>query len=93
MLIFPRVCFKQHILNVGADNPSGWSNENKFLQYKSINKHPVLLLFDNHDSRVSIPLINLVVLLTFPLHTSHKLQSLDLMVFGPYTTYYNQAVA
>ncbi|ENN77079.1 hypothetical protein YQE_06414, partial [Dendroctonus ponderosae] len=35
---------------------------------------------------------NGVVLLTFPPHTSHKLQPLDRTVFGPYKTYYNQAM-
>lgn len=112
MLIFPRVHFKTHMLNgappgtIGTANPSGWSNEEKFREYmkhfiqhvKPSRENPVLLVFDNHDSHVSIPLINLaksngVVLLTFPPHTSHKFQPLDRTVFGPYKTYYNQAVS
>ncbi|XP_074035220.1 uncharacterized protein [Leptinotarsa decemlineata] len=111
MLIFPRVHFKEHMLNgappgtIGAANPSGWSNEEKFLSFmkhfidhvKSSNNNPVLLVYDNHESRISLPVIDLakahgVVLLTFPPHTSHKLQPLDRTVFGPYKTFYNQAV-
>lgn len=112
MLIFPRVHFKDHMLNgappgsVGAANPSGWSNEEKFLEFmkhfiqhvKPSKENPVLLLFDNHDSHLSISLINLaksngVVMLTFPPHTSHRLQPLDVSVFGPYKTYYNQTLS
>lgn len=112
MLIFPRVHFKEHMMNgappgsIGAANPSGWSNEEKFIQYmrhfishvKPSKDNPVLLVFDNHESHMSIPVIDLaksngVVLLTFPPHTSHKLQPLDRTVFGPYKTYYNQAVS
>ena len=44
-------------------------------------QHPVLLLMDNHASHVSISVIEEaksrgIVLLTFPPHTSHKLQPL-----------------
>lgn len=110
MLIFPRVHFKEHMLNgappgtIGAANLSGWSNEEKFLEYmnhfikhvKPSKENPVLVVFDNHESHISIPVIELakshgIVLLTIPPHTSHKLQPLDCTVFGPYKTYYNQA--
>lgn len=82
---------------VGAANPSGWSNEKIFLQYmrhfiihvKPSKDNPVLLVYDNHD----LAKFNGVVLLTFPPHISHKLQPLDRTVFGPYKTYYNQAVS
>lgn len=110
MLIFPRVHFKEHMLNgappgtIGAANPSGWSNDEKFFIFmkhfiahvKPSNHSPVLLVYDNHESHISLPVVDLakangVVLLTIPPHTSHKLQPLDRTVFGAYKTFYNQA--
>lgn len=110
MLIFPRVHFKDHMLKgsppgaIGGANPSGWINEHLFLDYlkhfiahvKPTVDNKVLLIYDNHESHISLPAINLakdngVTLLTMPPHTSHKLQPLDRTVFGPYKTFYNQA--
>ena len=53
----------------------------------------VLIIFDNHESHISIDSINLakgngIVLLIFPPHTSHKLQPLDRTVYGPFKKYY-----
>ena len=50
-------------------------------------EHPVILLLDNHYSRLAIDVLdcckdNEVVLLSFPTHYSHKLQPLDRTVFG-----------
>lgn len=73
LLIFPRVHFKQHMLNgappgtIGAANPSGWSNKEIFFQYmrhfinnvKPSKDSPVLLVYDNHDSHISLPVIDL----------------------------------
>lgn len=108
MLIFPRVFFKDHMLHgappgsIGGANPSGWSNEQLFLQYlqhfiahvKPTEQEKVLLIFDNHESHIAVPVIDLakennIVLLTLPPHTSHRTQPLDRTVFGPYKTYYN----
>ena len=57
---------------------------------------PVLLLLDNHESHISIQLIdfcktNGVVLLSFPPDTSHKLQPLDRSVYGPFKKFVNSA--
>lgn len=57
---------------------------------------PILLILDNHSSHMSIPAIskakeNGIVMLTIPPHTSHKLQPLDISVYGPFKAYYNQA--
>ncbi|KAF2891293.1 hypothetical protein ILUMI_14880 [Ignelater luminosus] len=51
--------------------------------------NPVLLLLGNHSSHFSVEAINLcrkhdVVMLSFPPHCSHRLQPLDLSVFGPF---------
>lgn len=90
---------------IGGANPSGWSNGDLFHRYlehfishvKPDLNNKVLLILDNHESHISIKSIdeakkNGIVLLTLPPHTSHKLQPLDRTVFGPYKTFYNQAV-
>ncbi|RUS83590.1 hypothetical protein EGW08_008644 [Elysia chlorotica] len=53
---------------------------------------PVLLLLDNHVSHLYIPAIDLckenhITLLSLPPHTSHKMQPLDRVVYGPLKTY------
>lgn len=109
--IFPRVNFKTYMLNdapVGSDgaaHPSGWMTSPNFLKYihhfakhaKPTPSSPVLLLLDNHESHISVPVLDFckqsgIVLMTFPPHCSHKLQPLDLTVYGPLKTYYNTAV-
>ncbi|XP_047142247.1 uncharacterized protein LOC124816638 [Hydra vulgaris] len=109
--IFPRVIFKTYMLNdapVGSDgaaHPSGWMTASSFLKYihhfkkyaKPTPSSPVLLLLDNHESHISVPVLDFciesgIVLITFPPHCSHKLQPLDLTVYGPLKTYYNTAV-
>ncbi|GFY52851.1 casein kinase I isoform alpha [Trichonephila inaurata madagascariensis] len=89
---------------VGTTHISGWSNAKIFVEFLkhfishvkcSVNQ-PVLLLLDNHESHVSIEAITLakehgIVMLTFPPHTSHKLQPLDRGVFGPFKKYYSSA--
>lgn len=50
---------------------------------------PVLLLIDNHESHISISAIcfckeNSIVLLSFHPHCSHRLQPLDVGVYGPF---------
>lgn len=63
---------------------------------KSSIENPVLLLLDNHNSHLSIQGLyyskeNGIVMLSFPLHCSHKLQPLDRTVFGPFKRYVNFA--
>ena len=109
-LIFPRVYFKDQMIKnapvgtVGAAHSSGWMTSETFglwLQHfikhsRCCKENQVLLLMNNHDSHVSIAVIdkakeNGIVLLTFPPHCSHKLQPLDRSVFGPLKRYYNDA--
>ena len=69
-------------------NPSDWINGDLFLEYlKHFIRHTrcskekkVLLILNIHESHISLAVIDLAKenrLLTMPLHTSHKLQSLD----------------
>jgi hypothetical protein len=108
MLVFPREHFNDHMLSgapaasTGDANPTGWSNENLFIDYlkhfiaceKPCKEDPALLILDNHEPHLSITAINVakengIVMLTLPPHTSHKLQPMDHTVFGPYKAYYN----
>lgn len=50
---------------------------------------PILLIYDGHSSHDKIELINLarkhnIILFCLPPHTTHKLQPLDVRVFGPF---------
>lgn len=88
---------------IGAANPSGWTSAEIFVQWlthfiegsRATVERPVLLLMDNHESHMSIPALDLAkdngVVLTFPPHCSHKLQPLDISVYGPLKRYYNDA--
>lgn len=86
---------------VGAAHPSGWVTADSFLLFmKHFVRHvrcskekPCLLVLDNHSSHVAIKVIdycseNGVVLLSFPPHTTHRLQPLDRSVFGPFKKYF-----
>ena len=90
--------------SLGLANPSGWMNGEIFLTWvdhfikhsNSSLENPSLLLMDNHCSHVTIQAIDKakehgITLLTFPPHTSHKLQPLDRTVYGPLKRYYNTA--
>lgn len=109
--IFPRVNFKPFMLHnapIGSDgsaHPSGWMTAPNFLKFmhhfakhsKATPSSPVLLLLDNHNSHISVPVLDFckesgIILLTFPPHCSHKLQPLDLTVYGPLKNFYNTAV-
>ena len=82
---------------LGLSHPSGWMTSINFVAaiehfiklVKPSKEDPVLLLLDNHDSHVSVELVRLckdnwVHLLTFPPHCSHRLQPLDVSVYGPF---------
>ncbi|GFS25268.1 tigger transposable element-derived protein 6-like protein [Elysia marginata] len=86
--------------STGVANGSGWIKEENWLEYvkhfikfsKPSAESPVLLLLDNHVSHLYIPAIDLckenhITLLSLPPHTSHKLQPLDRVVYGPLKTY------
>lgn len=60
-------------------------------------EEPHVLIYDNHESHISLKVINRakeagLYLLTIPPHTSHKLQPLDRSVFGPFKGYYHKAM-
>ncbi|KAF2898800.1 hypothetical protein ILUMI_07374 [Ignelater luminosus] len=88
---------------IGMATSSGWFNAELFVKYfehlisivKPSPGHEVLLVMDNHESHLSLEAINLakengIIILTFPLHTNHKLQPLDRTVFGSFKSYYKK---
>lgn len=88
----------------GVTNQSGWSTEpifRKFLDHfiefaKPTREKPVLLIINNHETHISIEIIdkareNRIILLTLHPHTSNHLQPLDRTVFGPFKSQYGQA--
>ena len=59
--------------------------------------NPALLILDNHESHLSINVIdyaqqNGVTMLTIHPHCSHKLQPLDVSVYGPFKAYFSGAM-
>jgi hypothetical protein len=51
---------------------------------------PILLIYDSHGSHDTLNLIELaqqhnIILFCLPPHTTHKLQPLDVGVFGPFS--------
>lgn len=83
-------------------NSSGWITNDEFVYiyaafYQEPSKEsPALLVLDNRSSHLSVPTIDLakengVVMLSFPPHCSHKLQPLDVAVYGPFKRYMSSA--
>lgn len=86
----------------GYANGSGWMDTEHFIKYfQHFIKHtfatkenPLLLVMDNHLSHISLAIVNLakehgIEIVTLPPHCSHRLQPLDVAVFGPFKHYYD----
>lgn len=63
---------------------------------RCIEGRPQLLILDNHNSHLSVAVIDMAVengvtMLTFPPHCSHRMQPLDVTVFGPVKSVYKRA--
>ena len=110
-MIFPRVHFRDHMLRgappgtLGLANKTGWMNSELFSEdidhfihhSKNSKDQPSLLVYDNHESHLSIEVLdkakeNGVTILTLPPHSSNKMQPLDVGVYKPFKTYYSQAM-
>lgn len=88
------------------NSPSGWMTTDIFANdvlphlashTKSSPTNPILLLVDNHVSHVSLEAVRFcrekgIHLLTFPPHCSHRLQPLDITVYGPFKAAYKRAM-
>lgn len=103
-----QTCFLDNVTegSAGFANESGWMTQPEFVHFikhfvkfvKPSTASPVLLLLDNHYSHLSIEALDLAVengvhILSFPPHCSHRLQPLDVSVFGPVKTFYKSQCA
>ena len=88
--------------SLGLSCSSGWMNSDlfpqvlrHFMHHMKISKEsPGLLLLDNHHSHIGLEVINIaeangLPILTFPPHCSHRLQPLDVCVFGSFKRFYS----
>ena len=84
--------------------PTGWMTSVlfydvilHFVKYtNALNNNPALLILDNHESHLSIPVINYakehgITLLTIYPHGSHKLQPLDVSIYRFFKSCYHAA--
>ena len=111
MLIFPRVNYREHFVRgapvgtIRKATRSRWINESAFLDFLdhvgdltcSSRENKILVLLDNHETHISLSVIDKacekgIVLLTIPPKTSHKLQPLDKTVFDSFKSSYNRAM-
>lgn len=87
----------------GTSCASGWMNADlfvnvleHFVKFMNVSKErPGLLILDNHRSHLGLEVVNLAEenglnIVTFPPHFSHRLQALDVSVFGPFKTFYGR---
>ncbi|GBP89382.1 hypothetical protein EVAR_63297_1 [Eumeta japonica] len=86
-------------------NRFGWITEDCFLNalkhfiffVKLSTESPALTAFDNHKTRMTINVVlyaraNNATILTFPPHCSHRLQPLEVTVFGPFKIRYRASM-
>lgn len=90
---------------LGLAHISGWMTEVCFVKalehfvmhIRPSKENPALILMDNHSSHVNLRVVefarqNSIIIVTFPPHCSHKLQPLDVTVYGPFKTRYRIAM-
>ena len=91
--------------SLGFSSRSGWINDEIWLEFlehfaaqTGVSKAtPALLIIDNHSSHVNIDAVNFacengIVLLTIRPRTTHKMQPLDVSVYGPFKNFYDKAL-
>ncbi|KAJ8939475.1 hypothetical protein NQ318_022529 [Aromia moschata] len=89
----------------GMANPSGWMTEEIFVEsLKHFVNHvqptvdkKALIIMDNHATHVNLQVVdfarkNHIIILTLPPHCSHRMQPLDVAVYGPFKSRYKQAM-
>ncbi|XP_045542072.1 MFS-type transporter clz9-like [Papilio machaon] len=87
-----------------SDN--GWTNGTVFLDWlrffidtvRPTAEKKVLLIMDNHESHKYLPALEFaskchVIFVSLAPHTTHRMQPLDLCVYGPLKTYFERSVA
>lgn len=89
----------------GLAHSTGWMTENCFVEsLKHFKQHVnpsennrALFIMDNHVTHVNIKVVefareNNIIILTLQPHCSHRMQPLDVSVYGPFKTRYRQAM-
>ena len=90
---------------LGLATQSGWMNGelfprvlNHFIKRMGCSiENPAVVFMDNHESHLGIEVIEMarmsgLFIITFPPHTSYKLQPLDVAVYGPLECHYKKTV-
>lgn len=90
--------------SISFPTPNGWMTKESFLKWlqhfvsftKPSKEDPVLLIIDGHGSHKDLDVIlyareNYVHMISFPPHTTHKLQPLDRTFMKPFKNCYNAA--
>jgi len=88
---------------IGACSDNGWITSELFLKWlqhfvqhaKSWVNERVILLLDGHASHKTLEAVNFArshgnVMISFPPHSTHRMQPLDRTFFGPFKTQYNK---
>ena len=88
---------------IGGCSDNGWVTTELFLKWmkhfahhaKPSKEKPILLLLDGHSSHKSLSTIefareNGIIMISFPPHSTHKMQPLDRTVYGPLKAAYNR---
>jgi len=83
--------------SIDVATESGWITAVKFVKYmvhfikhtNASKESPILLVLDNHTSHLSVEVIDMAIdhgitMISFPPHCSHRMQPLDVGVFGPF---------
>lgn len=100
-MVFPRKNFKEHMISgappgtLGLATSNGWmtgevfvSVMRHFIKHSGSSKdNPTILIYDNHESHLTIDTLNLakengVIIVTLPPHCSNKLQPLSVCTPG-----------
>ena len=90
--------------SIGKVSASGWTNKELFLCWidhfvectNCSKDNKVILILDNHESHIGLEAYNRcrekgIIVITLPPHSSHKMQPLDLSIFGPLkSSFYRQ---
>ncbi|XP_011858253.1 PREDICTED: uncharacterized protein LOC105555822 [Vollenhovia emeryi] len=85
---------------------NGWINGPKFLEWlrhfvditRPNPEKKVILVMDNHEYHIFLEALEYatqhnVIFVSLPPHTTHRMQPLDRCVYGPFKTYFEQAVS
>nr|XP_023011718.1 uncharacterized protein LOC111502004 [Leptinotarsa decemlineata] len=89
----------------GTFTPNGWTSGDVFLDWmrffvehvRPTPEKKILLLLDYHESHKYYPALdyaskNNIVILSLAPHTTHKMQPMDVAVYGPLKTYFEREV-